>query len=61
MSFPLVADGDDAVARAFDVRAMPSGYLVDRKGIVRFVHQGFTAETAAELPREIESLLGASS
>jgi thiol-disulfide isomerase/thioredoxin len=58
VSFPLVADGDDAVAQAFDVRAMPSGYLVDRKGIVRFVHRGFTAETAAELPAEIESLLG---
>jgi thiol-disulfide isomerase/thioredoxin len=58
VSFPLVADGDDAAARAFDVKAMPSGYLVDRKGIVRFVHRGFTAQTSAELPAEIESLLG---
>ena len=58
VSFPLVADGDDAVARAFDVKAMPSGYLVDRKGVVRFVHRGFTAQTAAELPGEIEKLLG---
>jgi thiol-disulfide isomerase/thioredoxin len=59
VSFPLVADGDDAMARAFDVKAMPSGYLVDRKGVVRFVHRGFTAQTAADLPGEIESLLGA--
>lgn len=58
VSFPLVADGDDALAKAFDVQAMPSGYLVDRKGVVRYVHRGFTAETAAELPTEIESLLG---
>jgi thiol-disulfide isomerase/thioredoxin len=58
VSFPLVADSDDAVARAFDVKAMPSGYLVDRKGVVRFVHRGFTAQTAAELPGEIEKLLG---
>ena len=57
VSFPLVADGDDALARAFDVQAMPSGYLVDRKGVVRYVHRGFTAETAVELRTEIESLL----
>lgn len=57
VSFPLVADGDDAVARAFDVQAMPSGYLVDRRGIVRYVHRGFTEETAAALAAEIELLL----
>jgi len=58
VSFPLVADRDDAVAKAFDVQAMPSGYLVDRNGIVRYVHRGFTADTAMELRTEIESLLG---
>jgi len=57
VSFPLVADGDDAVARAFDVQAMPSGYLVDRRGVVRYVHRGFTDETAAALAAEIEILL----
>lgn len=58
VSFPLVADTDDVVAKAFDVQAMPIGYLVDRKGVVRYVHRGFTADTAVELRTEIESLLG---
>jgi len=58
VTFPLVSDGDDAVARAFDVQAMPSGYLVDRTGVVRYVHRGFSAETAVELRTEIETLLG---
>jgi cytochrome c biogenesis protein CcmG, thiol:disulfide interchange protein DsbE len=57
VSFPLLHDAQDAAARAFDVKAMPSGYLLDRKGIVRSVHRGFTAETAAALQREIETLL----
>ncbi len=57
VSFALARDGEDAAARAFDVKAMPSGYLVDRKGIVREVHRGFVAETAAALEREIEVLL----
>ena len=58
VGFPLVKDADDAIARAFDVRAMPSGYLVDRRGVVRHVHRGFDAQTAAKLEREIEALLG---
>jgi peroxiredoxin len=57
VTFPLVQDTGDAAARAFDVKAMPSGYLVDRRGVVRKVHRGFTTETAAELAKEIEMLL----
>lgn len=57
VTFPLVQDTGDRAATAFDVKAMPSGYLVDRRGVVRKVHRGFTAETAAELAKEIETLL----
>lgn len=57
VTFPLVQDAADHAARAFDVKAMPSGYLVDRRGVVRKVHRGFTAETAAQLAKEIEALL----
>lgn len=57
VSFPLVQDVKDAAARAFDVKSMPSGYLVDRKGVVRHVHRGFTPETGPVLEQEIEELL----
>ena len=57
VGFVLVMDAQDAAAKAFDVKAMPSGYLVDRKGVVRHVHRGFTDETAAQLRREVEALL----
>lgn len=57
VTFPLVSDPGDAAARGFDVKAMPSGYLVDRKGVVRKVHRGFTGETAAELAGEIDALM----
>ena len=57
VSFPLAADAGDQVAKAFEVKAMPSGYLIDRKGVVRHVHHGFTAETAAALEKQIEALL----
>ncbi len=57
VGFPLARDEQDAVAKAFDVKAMPSGYLIDRKGVVRKVHRGFTVETSRALEREIEELL----
>lgn len=57
VTFTLVSDPSDSAARGFDVKAMPSGYLVDRKGVVRHVHRGFTPETGAALEREIDSLL----
>jgi thiol-disulfide isomerase/thioredoxin len=57
VGFALATDPADAAARAFDVKAMPSGYLLDRKGVVRRVHRGFTEATGAELEREVESLL----
>ena len=40
-----------------NVSAMPSGYLVDRKGVVRYVHRGFNEETAALLDKQVEALL----
>lgn len=57
VSFPLAADPQDAVVGAFLVTAMPSGYLVDRKGVVRQVHRGYTAESAKLLAGEVEALL----
>ena len=57
VSFPLVSDFQDSAAKAFNVKTMPSGYLIDRKGFVRKVHRGFTEQTGAEIRREIESLL----
>lgn len=57
VGFPVARDEQDAVAKAFDVKAMPSGYLIDRKGVVRKVHRGFTVETAGVLEREIAELL----
>ena len=57
VTFTLVSDSQDTLARAFDVKAMPSGYLVDRKGVVRKVHRGFTAETGEALAREVDALL----
>jgi hypothetical protein len=39
------------------VIAMPSTYIIDKKGFVRHIHRGFRTGEAEELRRLIEQLL----
>lgn len=58
VSFAVVHDLAQRLVAAAGISAMPSSFLVDRKGVIRFAHTGFKPEsTPAELEREIESLL----
>jgi peroxiredoxin len=56
-SFRLGADPSGECPRAFEVAAMPSSYLVDRKGVVRAVHLGFRPGQAPKLRQALEALL----
>ena len=57
--FNIVADTNAQCAKDFDVKAMPSSYLIDRKGVVHHVHQGFRSEDIKELRALVEHLLAA--
>ena len=56
-SFTIVVDVDQQCAKAFDVKAMPSTYLIDRKGIIRHIHLGFRSHELKELNSALENLL----
>jgi peroxiredoxin len=56
-NFTVVSDADEKCARDFDVKAMPSSYLVDRNGVIRHVHLGFRQGEAKELRVIAEQLL----
>ena len=57
VSFPVMLDADHSVADAYRPRTMPSTLLIDREGVVRYVHSGFRSGDAARLEREIRELL----
>lgn len=57
VSFPIVHDADHAVADRFHPPKMPTSYVLDKAGKVRFVHGGFRAEDGRKLEQEIASLL----
>ncbi len=55
--FPVVWDDGKAVAKAYDPPSMPTAFVVDKSGIVRFVHVGYRAGDEATLEEEVRSLM----
>lgn len=56
--FTVAADVSKQCAKDFGVKAMPSSYLIDRKGLVHYIHLGFRPGQADELRAMVEKLLG---
>ena len=56
--FTLLKDQGGRCATLFDVKAMPSTYLIDQKGVVRRVHLGFKPSESQEMRKQVEDLLG---
>lgn len=57
ITFPIIHDAQHQLAGRFAPPKMPSSYVIDRRGVVRYVHGGFRAGDAAALEREIKLLL----
>ena len=58
VSYAVVRDAEGTTPLAFGVKGMPTGYLVDRAGIVRVIHQGFRKSDGEHLRVAINELLG---
>ena len=57
-SFTVVHDSAHKAAESFSPPGMPTSYLVDRKGNIRYIHKGFKgASTEKDYTKEIEALL----
>jgi thiol-disulfide isomerase/thioredoxin len=56
-TFPIARDAAHRLVGAADVSSMPTSFLIDRKGIVREVHNGFRSKDEAVLAVKITTLL----
>lgn len=57
-TFLTLRDAANLLVTAADVQSMPSSYLFDRSGKIRFLHTGFHGEkTTTQYRKEIEQLL----
>jgi thiol-disulfide isomerase/thioredoxin len=58
VSFTVVSDARHKLVATADIRTMPTSFLIDRAGKIRFIHAGFNADdTKLEYAKEIEQLL----
>ena len=59
VGFPILWDRNgERLAARFDITRLPTTLVVDRRGVIRYVHEGWTDEKAREQRREVEQLLG---
>jgi peroxiredoxin len=56
--FPVAWDEDKAIARQYKPETMPSTFVIDRKGVVRYAHAGYHNGEEIEIEKEVEELLG---
>jgi peroxiredoxin len=57
VSFPILFDTQSKVSNLYEVAGMPSTVIVDRKGTVRYVHQGYKPGDESQYQDQIRSLL----
>ncbi len=56
VSFPLLWDKQKKTAGLYSPPKMPTSFIVDKKGVIRFMHGGYTEGEAAEVAKEVEQL-----
>ncbi len=57
VSFPVLYDKKNQVSESYQVRAMPSTFLIDRDGKVRYLHKGYQPGYEEEYQQQIRELV----
>lgn len=57
VSFPIGLDSNMTVSAAYQVMVMPTTVFVDRKGMIRHVHQGYRPGDEAAYEKQLRALL----
>ena len=57
VTFPIALDPSGNTASSFDVQSMPTEFIVDRHGVIRYVHAGYHEEEVEQIESEVTSLL----
>jgi len=54
---PVIFDHKGRIAKQFGVADMPTSYLIDRNGEIKFTHKGFHPDRRAEYEAHVDQLL----
>jgi peroxiredoxin len=59
IGYPSASDPEGKVPEQFGVENMPTSFLIDRKGVIRYVHKGYRSGDIEEIEAEIEKAVKA--
>jgi len=57
LSLEVLLDPSGNVAASYDLPKMPTSYVVDKKGVIRYVHEGFESGDVARFKKELDELV----
>jgi len=57
VGYPSATDPNGSVPERFGLETMPTSYLIDRKGVVRYVHPGFKSSDIDEIRGHVRDLV----
>jgi peroxiredoxin len=57
INFPVLFDSSQKTSESYDLQAMPSTFIVDKNGIIRFSHYGYKSGYEKKYERDVKSLL----
>jgi thiol-disulfide isomerase/thioredoxin len=58
VGYPSATDPEGRIPASFGLETMPTSYLIDRQGVIRYVHRGFQRGDVATLRARIAELVG---
>lgn len=58
IGYPSASDPKGRLPKQFGLETMPTSYLIDGEGVIRYVHRGFQRGDGKALRAEIQKLLG---
>lgn len=53
----VVSDADSKVVASYNARMMPTSFIIDKNGVVRYIHFGYNETDPASWASEIDGLL----
>jgi peroxiredoxin len=57
VSYPVLYDPKSQVSQLYQVQAMPTTVIIDRKGVVRYVHNGYLPGDENQYMNSIRALI----
>jgi len=57
VTFPIVIDDGQKVSEMYNLEAMPSTFVVDRDGVVRYIHRGYKPGDEAKYVEIVKQLI----